>query len=925
LRRPAWRALLFAALTATVLLPFWRLFDSRYQKAQQAEYRSQVREHASSHAAGIAAAVNRRLTLIDGLYAFVESQLASPGFESDLKSFSAGLYAAAPGIRAVEVIPGGVIRFVYPLAGNEGALGHDLNADPRSEVRTDLERARKTGGHSLTGPLELWQGGLGLVARRAVSRDGRFWGFVTIVLDIRSIIREATVGPQHISFAVRDGQGRVFHGDPAIFGLDPVLERAPLPDGFWQVAAVPIGGWAPLYRTAVLVYRVLSLSLVLAVCIVVYLITERQYRLSRAVRTGQEQYRLVTESVPVLISSFDNLGRCRFANNAHESWFGCARSELTGKNIGEILGDEVSRKVHDDPARLGGVKQVSFDAEIPVMNGATRQVHATCVPQYADDSAPDGFYLVATDITDRKQAELAVQRSEARLAHAQAIAHVGSWEVDLATMDFQCSDETCRILDLACGEKSRASKQEVLARVPVPDRERLDAALTAAAKSGAGVEMEHRVVRSDGTERSVRLLSQIEFDGGRPVRLVGTVQDLTEYRQLEAQLRQAQKMEAIGQLAGGVAHDFNNLLSVILGYSEMALDTIPAADPLREQIIEIRSAGERAAALTRQLLAFGRQQVLQPQILNLNSIIDELQKLLRRLIGENVALATNLDRSAGPVLVDAGQMEQVIVNLAVNARDAMPNGGTLTIETAEVLVPDPPPENSPVAAGRYAVLRICDTGTGIKPEIQPRIFEPFFTTKETGRGTGLGLSTVYGIVKQSGGEITFASAPGSGTVFSIYLPISARAAGERSAEPPMGAVRGTETVLLVEDDDAVRSFARLLLCEFGYNVLAASHAAEAIRIIGSHSGPVHLLLTDVIMPGMSGSEMAEQVQRLRPGIKVLFMSGYVRNETVDRTILASGLRFIQKPFTSDTLGHAIRAALDPDVPSARPGGDAREA
>ncbi len=918
LRRPTHRGLAAAVLTAAVLLPLWMRFDRLYREYEEAGYREDVRRDAASEADNIAAAVNRRLSVLEGLYAFVQSQLGSRRFESDLQSFSAGIYAALPGMRAIEVMPNGVIKYVYPLEGNEAAVGLDLKADPREEIRADLARARHSGQHTITGPIELKQGGLGLIGRLAVFREDRFWGYVTVIVDVTSIVGEAAAGFHQVRFALRDVRGRVFYGDPAIFRQNPVIERALLPDGFWELAAVPVSGWASMPRVAVTIYRILGLSLVLTVCIVIYLATERQYRLARAVRAGEEQYRLVTESVPVLISSFDSAGRCRFANLAHESWFGVPAGDLVGKTIIEILGIDVARRIRERKDRLVARLHVSFDAEIAIANGVKRQVSATCVPQFSEDSAFDGFYLVATDITDRKHAETELRRSQTRLARAQSIAHVGSWELDLPTMVFQCSEEACEILDLAADDKGRIPSEQVVGRVAPRDRERVEAVITEALQTGAAVDLEHAVLRSDGSERIIRVQSETEFENGKAVRVSGTVQDVTEYRHLEAQLRQAQKMEAIGQLAGGVAHDFNNLLSVISGYTELALSKVPESDPIREHLLEIRTAGERAAALTRQLLAFSRRQRLQPRVLNVNSIVEELEKLLRRLIGENISLVTHLDPWIHPVIVDAGQMEQVVINLAVNARDAMPGGGTLTIETAELSVPDPAPENSPVGPGVYAVLRIIDTGVGIPADVQSRIFEPFFTTKEQGKGTGLGLSMVYGIIKQSGGEIAFDSTPGRGSTFSVFLPVTQRDEVVKEARPVPPAARGNETILLVEDEDAVRSLVTVLLRRFGYNVLTASHPDEAIHLMQEHGASVQLLLTDVIMPGMSGAEMAEELRRMRPGLKVLFMSGYIKNETVDRAMLATGVHFIQKPFNPETLSEAVRGALSAESAQARP-------
>lgn len=418
--------ILYAAVAAAVLVPAWLRFDSLHHQNQQNAYRSQVQDIASAHASSIAAAVNKRLALLDGLYAFVESQYRSPQFSSDLHAFSTRLHASAPSVRAIEVIPAGVIEFVYPLAGNEAALGHDLNKDRRPEVQGDLRRARTTRRHTLTGPLELKQGGLGLIARKAVFRELGFWGYVTVILDVNAIVRDAAPGSDQIGFALRDSQGRIFYGDPRLFDKNPVLERTPLPDGYWELAALPLAGWSAVPGSDALVYRALAISLLLAICAVVYLVTERQYRLTKAVKAGEEQYRLITESVPLLICSFDQSHRCRFANRAFEGWFGLPQKALIGTSVRDLLGDAVADCLQEHAVRLDLGSTIYFDAEIPAAAGQKRQTNVTCMPQFTEQRHSDGFYLVAADITDRKTAELELRRSQSQLARAQAIAHVGS-------------------------------------------------------------------------------------------------------------------------------------------------------------------------------------------------------------------------------------------------------------------------------------------------------------------------------------------------------------------------------------------------------------------------------------------------------------------------------------------------------------------
>jgi|GEM_PF-1292314 len=425
-------------------------------------------------------------------------------------------------------------------------------------------------------------------------------------------------------------------------------------------------------------------------------------------------------------------------------------------------------------------------------------------------------------------------------------------------------------------------------------------------------------LRKDGFEFPIALsTSQVRDQGGRVMGLIGVARDISERRRTEEalrrseeQLRHAQKMEAVGKLAGGVAHDFNNVLTAVTGYSELALSRLAKDDPLRMDLEEIRKAGERAASMTRQLLAFSRKQILEPQIIDLNNVVIGMETLLRRLIGEDIELVAVTPSGLSSVKADPGQIERVILNLVLNARDAMPKGGKLTIETADVDLDETYAEAHSVTQGTYVMLAVSDTGRGIDKEIQPLIFEPFFTTKEEGQGTGLGLSTVYGIVTQSGGHVSFYSEPGYGTTFKVYLP---RVPGRVVMDLPEkgGATSGgSETVLLVEDEDSIRRLAVTILRTNGYFVIEARDGREAVLLSSQHRGSIHLLLTDTVMPHMSGPDLVRLQTSLRPQMKVLYMSGYTDDAVVRHGVLEQSLPFLQKPFTPEILCRKVREVLD---------------
>ena len=436
--------------------------------------------------------------------------------------------------------------------------------------------------------------------------------------------------------------------------------------------------------------------------------------------------------------------------------------------------------------------------------------------------------------------------------------------------------------------------------------------------------LEYRFRHKNGSWRLLEsTASLIRSRKDEPDKFVIVNRDITARREAEkalreSELRQTHRMEAVGRLSGGIAHDFNNLLGVMIGYTDILDMRLREDDPARKTVEEIRKTGQRAAALTRQLLAFSRRQVLEPKVLDLNAVVTDIEKMLRRLIGENIELKTILAPTLGRLLADQGQMEQVILNLAVNARDAMPKGGKLTIETANAVLDDTTIRHMPTAQpGDYVMLSVSDTGIGMDPQTRAKIFEPFFTTKEAGKGTGLGLATIYDVVKRSEGHIWVYSELGKGSVFKIYFP-RVRASAPLAASEARRSQPGTgnETVLVVEDDESLREVTRDLLVQSGYRALQASNGEQALQVVERHHGPIHLLLADVVMPGMSGAALAAELTRSHPEMNVLYMSGYTDETVVRNGVLEPGILLLEKPFTRETLIGKVRDALG--QPLARP-------
>ncbi|HKV39257.1 MAG TPA: PAS domain S-box protein, partial [Blastocatellia bacterium] len=587
----------------------------------------------------------------------------------------------------------------------------------------------------------------------------------------------------------------------------------------------------------------------------------------------------------------DRQGIIEYVNPSFERMTGYTREEVIGQTPAVIKSGQHEQSFYKELWETI-IDGKSFRGEFVnrKKDGTLYYEEKTISPILDCDGNITHFVATGKDVTKRRQAMESLRESTRTL---QAI--VRSSPLAIIALD---ASRKVAGWNLAAERIFGWSEEEVLGRPNpiVPDDEpELYNKMGELADQGETMDsLPARPRKKDGSRLDVTLSIAPLRDGtGRADGTIAVITDMTERKHLEEQLRQSQKMEAVGRLAGGVAHDFNNLLTAIIGYSQLAATRLQPGDPLRPEIEEIERAGHRAAALTRQLLAFSRRQILQPLLLDLSSIVADLQKMLQRVIGEDVDLVTHLEPQLGQVLADPSQIEQIILNLAVNARDAMPSGGKLSIETTNVVLDQEyAMEHLGAKVGPHVVLAVTDTGAGIDPGIKCRIFEPFFTTKEDGKGTGLGLSTVYGIVKQSGGHIDVASAPGEGATFRIFFPLVQKEREAAARPAPRSELSGSETVLLVEDDAGVRKLARQVLESAGYTVLEVAHPGDTISICERHSGPIHLMITDVVMPQIGGRELAELLATRYPEMNVLYMSGYPDNTAGQPATLSAEVHFL---------------------------------
>lgn len=644
------------------------------------------------------------------------------------------------------------------------------------------------------------------------------------------------------------------------------------------------------------------------------------HRIRRQLLESQQVFRLISENAADMIAVVDFQGQRVYNSQSYEKVLGYSPEDLQKSSSFEQIHPDDRKRVNEaslEARRTRVGKTLEF--RMRHKNGSWRVLESTASVISSTGAVPDKLVIVSRDITDRKKAIEALRISEASFRSLVEDAPYGIYQADDEGRFLRVNPALQRMLGYSTSDELLVInlEKEIFRRL---DDFRTMQETLYSFDEFKDLEIEWR--KKDGTPITVRCTGRrVKEESGTSAFHEVFAEDVTDKRVLEGRLRMAGKMEAIGRLSGGIAHDFNNILGVMIGYSQLLKRKLTSEKELSEYAEEIEKAGQRAASLTRQLLAFSRQQILTPTVLNLNTLVADMEKMLPRLIGEDITVRFALETDLGTVKADRGQVEQVIMNLAVNARDAMPAGGTVRLETANKQLDELYCWEHPGAKpGRYIMLSVSDSGIGMDKETITHIFEPFFTTKELGKGTGLGLATVYGIVKQSDGYIAVTSSPGEGTSFQIYLP---RVDEPVASTPAMVSLephrRGSETVLLAEDSEALRKLAKSLLEGHGFRVLAASSGEDALERARQHSAPIHLLLTDVVMPGINGRVLAERLQSSRPTTKILYMSGYTDSFIAGHGVLDQKTNLLYKPFTEEQLVERVRRVLDTPLEEVRVG------
>ncbi|MFB3818107.1 MAG: PAS domain S-box protein [Candidatus Methylomirabilales bacterium] len=931
--RPRVNALVCTLLVLAVLLAVWWEGGRRLAADLLAEERARVNAQLASRGEAVWMAIHQRLAALKALKSFVESELEFHGelTQEEFRTFAAALYTGASGTRRFVVTPIRGARYVYPPVIGAAADGREASAEAWRLERPEAERAIRSREVVLSAPVALAGGGTGLVARIAAFHDGRAWGIISTVLEVEPLLAHAGLeaGPPGLAVAVRDGESRVFHGDPSVFQRDPVEYRLQLPGEDWALAAIPARGWrAPFHRT-LLLYQALALTIVGLLVALTYVAASRQAFLSAAVRQRtrdleheiaerammEESLRLsrahfssIVQISDDAIVSFDRTQHILLFNRGAERLFGRPESEVLGQPLDLLLPPRFveahRRHVEQFIASPEAIRTVAIRQPI-----TGRRADGSEFPAEGNMSKFEvGGRLILTirlrDITERLRAEEALRRLAAIVESSEDA--IVSRALDGTILSWNRAAE--RLFGYT---REEMEGQSVDLLVP-PERRAEVQAIGERIRRGESVAPFETVrLRKDGARVHMALtVSPIRNAEGSVVALSAIGRDISEQRRMEARIRQSQKMEAIGTLAGGVAHDFNNILSVIIGYTEMALDAIDMNGPARDDLKQALVAARRAKDLVHQILVFSRHRDQERKPLALHQVVREGMHLVRASLPATIEIRQDIDTRSGFVMADATQMHQVLMNLCANAEHAMRNrGGVLEVSLRPVLLDAPfTAAHPPLEPGPHLRLRVLDTGHGMTPEVRERIFDPFFTTKAGGEGTGMGLAVVHGIVAAHGGAISVDSAPDQGATFEIYLPAWAgRPAGE--AQGPGGAQGGRESILLVDDEEPLVALWTRRLRGLGYRVTGCTSGVDALRTFRAAPHAFDVVITDQTMPHLTGDSLAVEVLRVRADIPIILCTGYSHTITEERAA-ALGIRaFLLKPCTLEELSASIRAVL----------------